>query len=906
MSGATDSQLFHQLVTTANALFVSDADFVTIEGIQKPTLKKIYAEFLASIGTYPTIAEGLTKTNGTGTDNRFFTVPSTGDKAETRYRNDAGVAVEINSILSFIANALTINRGKAFPLRQMNRGGTTSAASTVLNNLILDVKVIGDEADIDGKYFRIAYFQNDATIGSNADQGIVIEQFDAATYASAGTATIINNHTDAPASIVRTGGVQTFVIVPPGAPQLRFIITIDAAALPAAGTPINAQTAGNAAYSWIIDPACYLRVAGLGDSLTINRGKVYPLRKMTRNGTTSAEPTAFSKAVLNICIIGARPGKYYRLAYFVNGSTALPSAKPDGWIIEEIDQANYATAANVATQVITVTDAGTPTITRDGIQTVVLASTVALDLRILITLDTAQLPAYGTFIGAASTINPGYSYIIDPSRYIPAKSESTNSISLNAGQIVPFRNTSRGGSVSTPNPLQTNVILNARVINAKRGKYYGLRYFQNGNAAVVPAADGWIVEEVDIAGYDASVITTGNSISALADPQPAIDRTLGIQTLLINTKTDVRIEVVLDASKLQAYGTQYGMNATFQNGYSQVIDPACYEFPVTSGGTPSRVTYSVDSTGRLTLSWPDGVGTRGFVFGLNGANSLANFAQVILNGGVISSFATDWLPPMIFDAVNDGDGWPNLEFTGGNHLVDGKVTAASVAYVIEADGVTLVPGSSGTASRVTCRIINKLMAGNTVSLGRYPLLQAFQVDFMPGVAGVHAEIMALEDLDIYIDYACQIVTSGVNDTMFYLGGQFPTPIPFDGTVNSGAPSAYPDAWAVLTTSANGQLAAWIDRDYGVAAEEHIYEGYGKIIGGGSASTKQYTSAIHKFLQRNPANAMRLEAGKSYQWRGGYSWGPVSLPDGMVATLRYMDEWRIRRAFAVSASKVLKP
>ncbi|WP_063912481.1 hypothetical protein [Pseudomonas sp. p21] len=904
MTGAESLQLFQQLVANANSLFLSDADLVTINGITKPTLKKIYAEFLASMGTYTTVAAGLAATSGSGTNNRFFSVPGTGDVFETRYRNDAGVAVEISSLLSWLADALTINKGKAYPLRQMNRGGVTSPANPVMNRFLLNCEVLG--ADLT-KYYLISLQKNGASLGGSYEFGWILYEADPATYASTGAVTEIHSYTNPAPNIDRTGGVQTLIVTPNLRPDLRFKIVVDASALPASGTAIDSSSTGTNGRSWIIDPSRYSAPPVIrDDSLSINRGKVYPLRKMTRNGTTSAEPTAFSKAILNICIIGARPGKYYRLAYFVNGSTALPSAKPDGWIIEEIDQANYETAANVATQVISVADAGTPTIARDGIQTVVLASTVAIDLRILITLDTAQLPAYGTFIGAANTINPGYSYIIDPSRYIPAKSESTNSISLNAGQIVPFRNTSRGGSVSTPSPLQTNVILNARVINAKRGKYYGLRYFQNGNAAVVPAADGWIVEEVDIAGYDASVITTGNSISALADPQPAIDRTLGIQTLLINTKTDVRIELVLDASKLQAYGTQYGMNAIFQNGYSQVIDPACYEFPVTSGGTPSRVTYSVDSSMRLTLSWPDGVGTRGFVFGLNGANSLANFAQVILNGGVISSFATDWLPPMIFDAVNNGDGWPTLEFTGGNHLVDGKVTAASVAYVIEADGVTLVPGSSGTASRVTCRIINKLMAGNTVSLGRYPLLQAFQVDFMPGVAGVHAEIMALEDVDIYIDYACQIVTSGVNDTLFYLGGQFPTPIPFDGTVNSGAPSAYPDAWAVLTTSANGQLGAWIDRNYGVAAEEHIYEGYGKIIGGGSASSKQYTSAIHKFLQRDPANAMRLQAGKSYQWRGGYSWGPVSLPDGMVATLRYMDEWRIRRAFAVSANKVLKP
>lgn len=102
-TGAESLQLFNQLVALGNSLFLSDEDFVTINGVTKPTLKKIYAEFLASINTYPTVAEGLTKTNGTGTDNRFFSVPGTGQTFETRYRNDGGVAVDVGKLLSSVA-----------------------------------------------------------------------------------------------------------------------------------------------------------------------------------------------------------------------------------------------------------------------------------------------------------------------------------------------------------------------------------------------------------------------------------------------------------------------------------------------------------------------------------------------------------------------------------------------------------------------------------------------------------------------------------------------------------------------------------------------------------------------------------------------------------------------------------
>lgn len=95
MSGASDLQLFEQLVNSGNALFLSNSDSVVINGVTKPTLKKIYSDFLASVGTYPSVGAGLLATNGTGTNNRFFSVPGFGDHFEVRYRNDAGVAVEV-------------------------------------------------------------------------------------------------------------------------------------------------------------------------------------------------------------------------------------------------------------------------------------------------------------------------------------------------------------------------------------------------------------------------------------------------------------------------------------------------------------------------------------------------------------------------------------------------------------------------------------------------------------------------------------------------------------------------------------------------------------------------------------------------------------------------------------------
>ncbi|MEG1078894.1 MAG: hypothetical protein RSE44_10085, partial [Pseudomonas sp.] len=249
MSVATDSQLFHELVTNANALFLSDADFVTINGITKPTLKKIYAEFLANVGVYPTVAEGLLNTNGTGTNNRFFSVPATTEKFEARYRNDAGVAVEINSLLSANVDALTINKGKSFPLRSKTRAGTTSSPSDEWNRFLLDVRVINARPN---EFYRISYQRNQAAGFNNFNW--LIEKYDADTYeTTAAGQVILVALSDVQPQITRSGGVQTVTIVPLSRSEMQFVITVDADGLPAAGTPINSNIMGLPGWSWIID-----------------------------------------------------------------------------------------------------------------------------------------------------------------------------------------------------------------------------------------------------------------------------------------------------------------------------------------------------------------------------------------------------------------------------------------------------------------------------------------------------------------------------------------------------------------------------------------------------------------------------------------------------------------------------
>ena len=423
-------------VLTEGGLVPSLARQAALGQQQVATVLENVAVQLAGAAVYSTIAKGLLATvNGA-----YFSVRSAVPFLYVDlYRNDNGVAAYETSYLSNQADSVTINKVKAFPLKAMTRAGGVSTANDVLNRLVLGVRVVGDAQYLQGKYLRIAYFQNGANIGGSTGNGIILEEFDAATYATTGTAITIHNYTDGDPGINRAGGVQTFSVVPAKRPKLRFIITIDAAELPASGTPVNALTSPFGGFSWIIEQSGYLPIQGMGDSISINRYRVFPQKASARNNATSAEPSLFMACILDMQVNGTRPGKLYRAAYFKNGTQSL-GGPPDGWIFEEFDALNYETAANASLTVVNYTDAA-PTITRSGIQTVVINSPVVAGLSFRVTLDTSQFPAYGTPIASNLSFQDGYSYIIDPQRYIVATAASTSTLPVqwsldNSGNLI--------------------------------------------------------------------------------------------------------------------------------------------------------------------------------------------------------------------------------------------------------------------------------------------------------------------------------------------------------------------------------------------------------------------------------------------------------------------------------------
>ena len=332
-------------------------------------------------------------------------------------------------------DSIRVNAGKDYPLKAVSRAGVISPASVYPQAFLLDVKVIGPALKMAGKFYKIGYFQNGATIGGDSDNGISLEEADASTYASTGTLVNIHSYNDAPADYnLAKGGIQTFTVVPKNRTDLAFVITVDCDAMPPAGTyvALNNINVPNG-YSWIIDPSCYFPVvtkdATVTDALTINSGRVLPFTKaFPRDGAVSADSSGMLNVVLDCAIFGAAEGKLYRIGY-MNTAPKTGDELTVGIIIEEYEEATYSTAAVAVRLLNYTTPAGTIRM-GGGVQTLVVPIAARPGLKFRITLDASKITSStGNWIVSVNPGAPGLSWVIDKSRYFPGASGSSGATS---------------------------------------------------------------------------------------------------------------------------------------------------------------------------------------------------------------------------------------------------------------------------------------------------------------------------------------------------------------------------------------------------------------------------------------------------------------------------------------------
>ena len=650
------------------------------------------------------------------------------------------------------------------------------------------------------------------------------------------------------------------------------------------------------------------------DTLVINRTKHYPLRSATRAGVTSSEMAPWNGLLLAVLVWGAKPGKLYGIRYQKNNSAAGGSY-PYGWVLTEHAEADYAT-----------TDAGmvllhnytqeAPNIDRDGgIQTLVIPCANDPTVVFSITVDAAQLPAEGASIDSNSdNTRPGWSWIVDPSCYVRPPVISDDALTINSGKAYPLKSANRGGVVSVANGEMSSLVLDAAVFRADRTKHYRIAYQQNGASLGGTNTYDWIIEEYDAETYETSPsrVIIASYDDATYGPQEQIDRNGGIQTIYIEPKLrpGLQIMITCDASKLPPEGTP--VNAyTADNvaGWSWIIDPARVYPPQTSD-TPAlpwsydgiKWSYTSDDGGTLVMIWRSGSWLFRLAFGPKGPNSIPDIRSVMrapLGDPDTATWTTivdnstggDWTGPYVVGAVSDGDGDTSKQYTGGNHGRDGSTgggnSGENVSFVVMADGTPVATGAEGVSSGIKIVATNEVMAYNTRATDppRYVLRETCRYDIYPGFVGLKKHAQALEDILVYQDNGPQTFTVGYQSGTFIYYGKSNARAAFTSTTNSGAKSSNPDVWAVVfQDDDNGQLAAWMDRSFGIGDGQHVKSSWPYIRGGGSGNTKFYHAAVVS------DDGVPLAAGESYEWRGGWAWQQATtVAAGFDSTLTFNRE-----------------
>ncbi|AOA58241.1 hypothetical protein [Acinetobacter larvae] len=643
-------------------------------------------------------------------------------------------------------------------------------------------------------------------------------------------------------------------------------------------------------------------------ALRLNQGNKTPFKFLPRNNiNTEVDLDNTSSAwvmskVLKVEVQNARANKYYRIA---TAYTATDTTYPCRWIIEECDVLDF-DKKDTSTRIITNTHAQPIWKNNTDIQTIVLTPTAAAynDIRIIVTIDTNI--ATGTF----RAINPtqtAYALIIDPAFYIYKTSTSEaevntivtneniklNSLELNRGKNIPLLQKKRNNISSEPSAGLNNILLGVKVINAQEGFFYRIAYFVNGSTALSGShPEGWRIEKIAKDNYEnqdnaVSLIITNTDV-----PTQILDRVAkGIQKITLKSpRSSEIIDLTIDVDRLPNYGSFMRYNLPTDPSYSFVIHPIYYDFAEDEIVIPSisGIGYSYNTTRkRLTLTWQNGKTLYSQVFGINGFNDLPNFTSLSKKGindtewVLIQSYASDVLPPLIIDAV-DNPTAPDLPsiYTGGNHGTSGSAggfkTAINDNYqiILGGNAIDMSKNQSGITDSVKINISNRLHACNTIQVdntpGRYVIQQNFMIDFKDGSWCVTCFNKKLEDVNVRGDNGLQTFSQGLQESWLFLDGQYAHRVPFDPTQDSGIYKDYPNCWAMVLQGNNTQWVSWYDKTVGLGDGSQISNNAKRFRGGGSSNTKIYAAAIS-------AKPLLMTTVDSYSWRMGFSIQSTEIP-----------------------------
>lgn len=273
----------------------------------------------------------------------------------------------------------------------------------------------------------------------------------------------------------------------------------------------------------------------------------------------------------------------------------------------------------------------------------------------------------------------------------------------------------------------------------------------------------------------------------------------------------------------------------------------------------------------------------------NGHNELFNFKEMAkaplgdpssAEWQIIQSETSDFLPPITFIATDGVTSDSGTTTVGGNHGTSGGsglLTAHMTEFKLFINNVLIGNDFTGYVDSVQTQHTNMLYAGNTVNEQRYCMQQDFHLNFSAGNIEVIAQDTALHNIKIYRNGGTQLIGGVWDESVHFYDGVQQAPVTGTPTtvIQAGTKTTAPNCWAtVLKSNELGFAVAWVDRDYG-SKLDHI--GATDYI-----AFKNNTSwKFYNFVVRVDVEGGRdYPAGTQFKWRGGYSYAPINIVDGI--------------------------
>ena len=635
-------------------------------------------------------------------------------------------------------------------------------------------------------------------------------------------------------------------------------------------------------------------------SLTVNIGKPYPLKSMVRDGITSAAPVAIQNSLLDIKILGARPGKLYRLEWVGTGTTAFGNGPNYELLINEYVKANYATnSADGAVPVISLRDI--PATSVDAGETITRAfkSTRVEGIMAIVTYRPGALTPNSSMILNSPNTVPGWSWIIDENCYSQTPAIKETSLSINADKSFPMKSASRAASTSAENALFRAGIIDIKAFGVPAGYFLRLGWYGNGTLSFGATPNyGMEFELAEAATYGTTGISTKVTLYTDTDfEETVVSGTVVTRIYRKTTRPGLAISITYDKAVFApTLGTSVIANYTGYNGYSWIVDPACYiptssNSPVNAPAGPLAFSHTATET-LIAWRYSDTHDIRVAIgrYGVNLVNDIGGISfkphggqALTLEGtwSVSTPRGTDWIGPYILTADANGSG-STSQFTGGNHGysgASGAPTAESVYRKAFANGRELIDGDAGFADKLTFQWENLVQGSNTRDVPRYILREQHSFTVRPGSIETSTRATALEALTIKRYYGLQAYLAGYNDSIHFLNGQQSARVAWADGLSSGASGDFPNVWAANARGASGfNLLMWVDRTYGIAKLANLDENSNMYF---TSSTKMYNRLIDE------GKPLSMAAGDSFCWRGGYAMAP-NLGSGIDLGARYHD------------------